>query len=123
MGQKRKDTEPQHLETSKVLLLCVLAICFIFLAVIVGAWVAFDRTDAGTIAAIFAFPITAAIIWYYNKAKAENLLKIRQSILEDTKDRMTEEDYSEMVNSNTREFIAGIDQQIVQLHNDSSNNE
>lgn len=108
-------------ETSKILLWCVLVICFLFLSIIVGAWALYDRSDAGVIASIFALPITAVIIWYYNKAKAENLLKIRKSIMQDSAEHLDEESYKEMMAQTNADFIDNIDKRIVDLHSESSN--
>lgn len=108
-------------ETSKILLWCVLVICFLFLSIIVGAWALYDRSDAGVIASIFALPITAVIIWYYNKAKAENLLKIRRSILQNSAEHLDEDAYKEMIANTNTEFIGNIDKRIVDLHSESSN--
>lgn len=108
-------------ETSKILLWCVLVICFLFLSIIVGAWALYDRSDAGVIASIFALPITAVIIWYYNKAKAENLLKIRKSIMQDSAKHLDEESYNEMMAQTNADFIDNIDKRIVDLHSESSN--
>lgn len=108
-------------ETSKILLWCVLVICFLFLSIIVGAWALYDRSDAGVIASIFALPITAVIIWYYNKAKAENLLKIRRSIMQNSAEHLDEDAYKEMIANTNTEFIGNIDKRIVDLHSESSN--
>lgn len=110
-------------ETSKILLTCTLVVCFLFLLAIVIAWMVNDRTDAASLAAIFAMPITAAIIWYYNKAKAENLLKIRKALLEDP--HIDSEDKKHIVTESTKDFISYIDQGVVNLHSgtDNINNE
>ena len=50
-------------ETSKILLTSTLVVCFLFLLAIVIAWAVCDKTEAAALAAIFAMPITAAIIW------------------------------------------------------------
>lgn len=107
-------------ETSKILLFWVLLICFLFLLAIVIAWIVFDRTEAAAMAAIFAFPITAVIIWYFNKSKAENLLKIRKTLLEDP--TLSKQDRKEIIRETNRNFVNCIDQRIVDLHNDSQNN-
>lgn len=107
-------------ETSKILLTSTLVICFLFLLVIVISWMLWDRTEAAALAAIFSMPITAAIIWYYNKAKAENLLKIRTSLLENP--LISKEDRKQIVTESNKDFISYIDQRVVHLHNNSDPN-
>lgn len=107
-------------ETSKILLTSTLVVCFLFLLAIVIAWIIWDKSEAAALAAIFAMPITAAIIWYYNKAKAENLLKIRKSLLEDPLINM--EDKKHIVTESNKDFISYIDQRVVNLHNNTDTN-
>ena len=59
-------------------------------------------------------------LWYYNKAKAENLLKIRKSLLEDPLINM--EDKKHIVTESNKDFISYIDQRVVNLHNNTDTN-
>ena len=78
--------------TTKRVLYATLVICGIFIAVIIAAWVIWDRTDATGLAGVVAAPAATAIGFYCWKAKAENLAKYGQQD-KITMDEM--EDYSE----------------------------
>lgn len=77
--------------TTKKILYGTLIVCFVFLAVIIAAWVIWDRTDATGIAGVVAAPAAVVIGFYEWKAKAENMVKLGQK----EKIKMNKEDYLE----------------------------
>ena len=82
----------KKLSTSKRILYGTLIVCAIYIAVIIAAWVIWDRTDATGLAGVVAAPAATVIGFYSWKARAENLQKYGQG------DKITmngEEDYSE----------------------------
>ena len=64
--------------TTKLVLYSTLIVCGVYLAVIIAAWVIWDRTDAAGLAGVIAAPAATAIGFYCWKAKAENLSKYGQ---------------------------------------------
>ena len=82
----------KRLSTTKRILYGTLIVSGVFLAIIILAWVIFDRTDAAGIAGVVCAPAAGVIGVYEWKAKAENLAKYGQQ------DRITmndREDYTE----------------------------
>lgn len=78
----------RRLTTTKRILYGTLIVCAIYMAIIIAAWVIWDRTDA----AVVAGPAAVIIGFYEWKAKAENMLKMG---LKDKINTDEEEDYSE----------------------------
>ena len=82
----------RKLTTTKRILYGTLIVCGIFIAIIIAAWVIWDRTDAAGLAGVIAAPAAVVIGFYEWKAKAENMAKYGQK----EKITMNEmEDYSE----------------------------
>lgn len=82
----------RKLTTTKRILYGTLIVCGIFIAIIIVAWVIWDRTDAAGLAGVIAAPAAVVIGFYEWKAKAENMAKYGQK----EKITMNEtEDYSE----------------------------
>lgn len=82
----------RKLTTTKRILYGTLIVCGIFIAIIIAAWVIWDRTDAAGLAGVIAAPAAVVIGFYEWKAKAENMAKYGQQ----EKITMNEtEDYSE----------------------------
>ena len=82
----------RKLTTTKRILYGTLIVCGIFIAIIIAAWVIWDRTDAAGLAGVIAAPAAVVIGFYEWKAKAENMAKYGQK----EKIAMNEtEDYSE----------------------------
>lgn len=82
----------KRLSTTKRVLYGTLIVSGVFLAIIIFAWVIFDRTDAAGLAGVVCAPTAVVIGFYEWKAKAENLAKYGQQ------DRITmndREDYTE----------------------------
>lgn len=82
----------KRLSTTKRILYGTLIVSGVFLAIIIFAWVIFDRTDAAGLAGVVCAPVAVVIGFYEWKAKAENLAKYGQQ------DRITmndREDYTE----------------------------
>ena len=82
----------KRLSTTKRILYGTLIVSGVFLAIIIFAWVIFDRTDAEGLAGVVGAPAAVVIGFYEWKAKAENLAKYGQQ------DRITmndREDYTE----------------------------
>lgn len=82
----------RKLTTTKRILYGTLIVCGIFIAIIIAAWVIWDRTDAAGLAGVIAAPAAVVIGFYEWKAKAENMAKYGQKekiIMNET------EDYSE----------------------------
>ena len=65
----------RKLTTTKRILYGTLSVCGIFLAIIIAAWVIWDRTDAAGLAGVRAAPASVVIGFYEWKAKAENMAK------------------------------------------------
>ena len=87
-----KMTKWKRLSTTKRVLYGTLIVSGVFLAIIILAWVIFDRTDAAGLAGVVCAPAAVVIGFYEWKAKAENLAKYGQQ------DRITmndREDYTE----------------------------
>lgn len=63
------------ISTTKKVLYGTLIVCGIFLAIIIAAWVIWDRSDAAGLAGVIAAPAAVVIGFYEWKAKAENLAK------------------------------------------------
>lgn len=61
--------------TSKLILFGTLITCGIFMAIVILAWVIWDRSDAAGLAAAIATIASIVIGFYEWKAKAENLSK------------------------------------------------
>lgn len=113
----------KKITTSKVLLYLVIFICFLFLSFIVYSWsVSEDKSGAAELAGIFAVPAIAVIVGYLNKSKAENLLKIRKSLLEETFPGLDPEETKDLVLSKNSDFIDKIDEQIVELYENTKSN-
>lgn len=104
-------------ETSKVILFSVLSISLIFLVAVIIAWIIYDRSEAAAMAAIFMAPALVAYTCYTNKAKAENLLKIRKNVLRESKEFLSEERHQEILMDSSKDFLSSIGQQITNLHN------
>lgn len=82
----------RKLTTTKRILYGTLIVCGIFIAIIIAAWVIWDRTDAAGLAGVISAPAAVVIGFYEWKAKAENMAKYGQK----EKITMNEtEDYSE----------------------------
>lgn len=97
-------------ETSKKLLWCVLAISFsLLITVIVVGWMILKLEDTGTIATVVAAPIAVVTTCYSAKARSENILKIRKSIIEDNKN------LNEHINDSDKEFISALDSQLTEI--------
>lgn len=65
----------------------IIILCSYFIGVIVGAYVVVkDFSQFGTLAAYIAAPTTAIITLYCWKAKAENMVKLKQGYPEEPKD-------------------------------------
>ena len=79
----------KSISTTKRVLYSTLIVCGIYLAIIIAAWVIWDRTDAAGLAGVVAAPAATAIGFYCWKAKAENLNKYKQGekiIFDETED-------------------------------------
>lgn len=68
----------RKLTTTKRILYGTLIVCGIFIAIIIAAWVIWDRTDAAGLAGVIAAPAAVVIGFYEWKAKAENMAKYGQ---------------------------------------------
>lgn len=76
LKRRRKETKPKA-EFSKIVLLLVMSTYFVGL--IVGIWIVLhDTTQLTALLAYIGGPTTTAIAFYSWKAKAENLIKIKQ---------------------------------------------
>jgi hypothetical protein len=70
--------DKKKIETSKILLLCVLLFCGIAEIVILMGWLIFNIADAGTMAGVFATPAATVIGFYSAKAAIENKIKLKK---------------------------------------------
>lgn len=83
MGRRRK--KKKAVEFSKVVLLVVMILYFVVVSV--GIALSFiDYTQYSTLAMLVGAPTATAIGFYAWKAKAENVIKIKQQHPEETKD-------------------------------------
>lgn len=122
-SKKKIPYKEKRVTTSKVLLYLVIFICFLFLSFIVYSWsVSEDKSGAAELAGIFAVPVIAVIVGYLNKSKAENLLKIRQSLLGETFPDLDLDEKKDLVLSKNGDFISKIDEKIVELYENTKSN-
>ena len=77
----------RKLTTTKRILYGTLIVCGIFIAIIIAAWVIWDRTDAAGLAGVIAAPAAVVIGFYEWKAKAENMAKYGQKEKQGDNDR------------------------------------
>lgn len=82
---KRRTKKKKTVEFSKVVLLVVMILYFVVVSV--GIALSFiDYTQYSTLAMLVGAPTAMAIGFYAWKAKAENVIKIKQQHPEETKD-------------------------------------
>lgn len=82
---KRRTKKKKTVEFSKVVLLVVMILYFVVVSV--GIALSFiDYTQYSTLAMLVGAPTATAIGFYAWKAKAENVIKIKQQHPEETKD-------------------------------------
>lgn len=101
-------------ETSKKLLWIVLSVSFTLLVlVIVVGWMVLRLDDVGTIATVIASPIALVTSCYSLKARSENLLKIRKSMID------ANEQLKGHISDTNSEFIKAVDEQLEEIANES----
>ena len=100
-------------ETSKKLLWVVLAVSFtLLILVIVVGWMVLRLDDVGTIATVVASPIAVVTSCYSLKARSENILKIRKSIIDSNSQLLGH------VSDTNKEFIEAVDEQLTEIANE-----